>query len=297
LVDHGCDGFAMGYFALILLKLVQSGDTVLALAATNCSTFGFYVSTLEHYYTQNHFMGPGNMVTDGSIIIILIFFGMAFTGNDFFGDKLSKDSQYTWGYLMSFILGTVGSLNVVAYGYECLTHKPSEFTSKQFKCPEFVVQLLGYIVMVLVTSSLLFMGESPLIDRQNLYQFEGPTPLFSVIMVQNFLFAHMNFSIIINHVSAQIFNPFKNKLLLFTILYIAGVYIAVKTSPGINIMNAIYTLFFINLFCIIHFLVSVSRQLKAVLCIPFFFTYDPEERDKKLEARKKLNKVAAKSDE
>jgi hypothetical protein len=49
--------------------------------AINMATFGFYVSTLEHYYTAHHFFSNGNMVTDGSWAVIIGFFVLAFTGN------------------------------------------------------------------------------------------------------------------------------------------------------------------------------------------------------------------------
>ena len=86
MVDHGCDAYAIGFFAFILMKLVQGGDNIWTFIAVNMSTFCFYVSTLEHYYTAHHFFSNGNMVTDGSLVVIALFGALAFTGNDFFAD-------------------------------------------------------------------------------------------------------------------------------------------------------------------------------------------------------------------
>lgn len=162
MVDHGCDGYAMGFFSLILMKIVQGGDNIWTLAAMNMATFGFYVSTLEHYYTGNHFMGNGNMVTDGSVAVILLFAGLAIPGNKFFADLVDssdKSDNTTWGLVTDYVMLGIGTLNVLGYSYHAMTHKgPTEFTDKIFNCLEFTYQILGFIVMSVVTSSLLFMG-------------------------------------------------------------------------------------------------------------------------------------------
>ena len=86
MVDHGCDAYAIGFFSFILMKIVQGGDNIYTMIAINMATFGFYVSTLEHYYTAHHFFGNGNMVTDGSWAVIIGFLVLAFTGNEFFAN-------------------------------------------------------------------------------------------------------------------------------------------------------------------------------------------------------------------
>ena len=143
MVDHGCDGYAMGFFSLILMKIVQGGDNIWTLAAMNMATFGFYVSTLEHYYTGNHFMGNGNMVTDGSVAVIFLFAGLAFTGNKFFADQVDttdKSDNTTWGLMTDYVMLGVGTLNVLGYSYHAMSHKgPTEFTNKIFNCLEFTL--------------------------------------------------------------------------------------------------------------------------------------------------------------
>lgn len=109
-------------------------------------------------------MGPGNAVTDGSFAVILIWAAMSFVGNDFMGDIISKDIPYTYGNLFGVVAAIISGANVVAYSYCCITHRlPSEYTTKEFNGLEFFWQILGFIVMAVVTSSLLFMGESPLL--------------------------------------------------------------------------------------------------------------------------------------
>lgn len=82
ILDHGCDGFSMGFIILIFMKCVQSGDGFKSLAPVSLVCFGFYVSTLEHFYTGSHYIGPGNLVSDGSVALILLFFAMGIWGND-----------------------------------------------------------------------------------------------------------------------------------------------------------------------------------------------------------------------
>lgn len=92
--------------------------------------------------------------------------------------------------------------------------------------------------------------------------FEGQmTPLFSICMIQNFLMSHMNFSCILCHVTDQIFNPFKNKILLFTIVYVFATYITILAFPDQqqNLMTAIYVLFGIQFFMTFHFIICLTR--------------------------------------
>ena len=77
--------------------------------------------------------------------------------------------------------------------------------------------------MVLATTSLLFIGDDPMFYR-DLSTFEGNlSPLFCVVLIQNFIFAHLNFDVIVLHISSRIFNPFKDRVVLFTFLYVAVV--------------------------------------------------------------------------
>jgi hypothetical protein len=44
----------------------------------------FHYCTVEEFYTGGLFLGPGNGVTDGSVVIIGLYVLMGFVGNQFF---------------------------------------------------------------------------------------------------------------------------------------------------------------------------------------------------------------------
>jgi len=52
----------------------------------------FFISTLEEYYTGGLFLGVGNAITDGSIILIVLFSCLGIYGNEFFLDTLVPKS-------------------------------------------------------------------------------------------------------------------------------------------------------------------------------------------------------------
>ena len=127
MVDHGCDAYAIGFFSFIMMKVVQGGDNIYTIIAINMATFGFYVSTLEHYFTAHHWFGNGNMVTDGSWAVIIGFLVLAFTGNEFFANKVNDNNpDLTWGLVVVYVMIVVGFLNVLAYGWNCVKHDPAK---------------------------------------------------------------------------------------------------------------------------------------------------------------------------
>ena len=137
ILDHGCDGFAMGFAIMTFVKLVQTGDTVWTLMMVGLSGMGFYVSTLEHFYVGSHFMGPGNMVSDGSVLVFLLYGSMGVFGNEFWKEKLSKDSQYDFADVFNWVFITVAIVNVIGYSYSCIAHaykkrEPGDVTGYPF---------------------------------------------------------------------------------------------------------------------------------------------------------------------
>lgn len=93
LFDHGCDAFTMGFVALTISKCFQTGDSYFTLFTVMVVCSSFHFSTLEEYYTGGLFLGPGNGVTDGSVVIIGLFIAMGFYGNDFMLNKVYGDIQ------------------------------------------------------------------------------------------------------------------------------------------------------------------------------------------------------------
>ena len=68
----------------MIVKCIQAGDIYLVLLALVGLVQAFYFSTLEEYYTGGLFLGLGNGVTDGSILVSGFFFFTAIAGTDVF---------------------------------------------------------------------------------------------------------------------------------------------------------------------------------------------------------------------
>jgi hypothetical protein len=86
------------------------------------SGMGFYVSTLEHFYVGSHFMGPGNMVSDGSVLVFILYGSMGIWSNDFWKAKVFKDSDFDYADAFNLIFIIVAVLNVFGYSWGCISH-------------------------------------------------------------------------------------------------------------------------------------------------------------------------------
>lgn len=53
----------------------------------------FHFSTLEEYYTGGLFLGLGNFITDGSVLIIGLFIAEGVIGNDFWLTMVFPDKN------------------------------------------------------------------------------------------------------------------------------------------------------------------------------------------------------------
>jgi ethanolaminephosphotransferase len=84
LFDHGCDSFTTALLTIMIMKLVQIGNSGFVLVPLLASTMSFYFSTLEEYYIGGLFLGVGNGVTDGSVALIFLFLFSGYYGNDVF---------------------------------------------------------------------------------------------------------------------------------------------------------------------------------------------------------------------
>ena len=60
-------------------------------------TMPFYFCTLEEYYTGGLFLGVGNGVTDGSVLMYLMFLFTGFKGNDIWLTEIDSSSNLTLG--------------------------------------------------------------------------------------------------------------------------------------------------------------------------------------------------------
>ena len=70
--------------------------------------------------------------------------------------------------------------------------------------------------------------------------------------------------------------------------YVLGTYIVIHTYPEMqkHMMKILYTLFALNFIGQFHMVISLARQLQRILKVPFWVPFDPEERNKILEAEK-----------
>ena len=84
LFDHGCDSFATGLITMMIMKLVQIGNSSLIMFPLLATSMTFYLCTLEEYYIGGLFLGVGNPVTDGSVILIALFASAGYAGNGVF---------------------------------------------------------------------------------------------------------------------------------------------------------------------------------------------------------------------
>jgi len=137
ILDHGCDGFAMGFQTLTFVKCVQCGDTIWTLLTLVSSAWGFYVSTLEHFYVGSHFMGPGNMVSDGGVLVFFLFGSMGIWGNDYWKANLIESSGYTFADAFNLVFTIIAIFNVFGYSWGSISHaykkrEPGDVTGHPF---------------------------------------------------------------------------------------------------------------------------------------------------------------------
>lgn len=77
---------------IMIAKLMYVGNSGLLMAGLIATTQSFHFSTLEEYYTGGLFLGIGNGVTDGSVLIIAIFLASGIFGNQIFDTKMAIGS-------------------------------------------------------------------------------------------------------------------------------------------------------------------------------------------------------------
>ena len=81
--DHGCDAFSTGLQALVALRTLQIGNNFLAYAVIVMAMAAFHFTTLEEYYVGTLKLPVCNAVSDGSLLIILMYLVTGILGNEF----------------------------------------------------------------------------------------------------------------------------------------------------------------------------------------------------------------------
>jgi len=94
----------------------------------------------------------------------------------------------------------------------------------------------------------------------------------------------MNFALILRHVTKLQWNPLRNKVFIFTNIFSIGIIIAsYAMGDKLDIFKCIWVLFGLQLLGISHFVVFAVREMSEALSVPFFTTWDPEEKKKEIE--------------
>jgi len=138
-------------------------------------------------------------------------------------------------------------VNVFGYSWGSISHsykklEPGDVTGHPFNGKMFLIQTFGYVIPLLTTSALLFIGEEPLINRKDV---QGEvSPLFVVLCIQNFLLGHLNFALILRHVTKMQWNPLTNRCFIFTNVGAIAIIIAsYAIGPKLDLMTCIWVLF------------------------------------------------------
>lgn len=95
LIDHGFDAFSIGFVMACTAKGLGFGDNIGCLLYITMSLTVFHFKMIEEYYVGGLFLGPGNAVTDMSLLLYGLFIYMGLYGNQGLHKKvLSQD--YLW---------------------------------------------------------------------------------------------------------------------------------------------------------------------------------------------------------
>jgi len=82
LFDHGCDCFSTGLQAILTLRVVQIGNNWISFVCIVIGICTFHFTTLEEYYIGTLKLPVGNAVSDGSVLVVLVFIVTGITGNE-----------------------------------------------------------------------------------------------------------------------------------------------------------------------------------------------------------------------
>ena len=88
LFDHGCDAFTIGFMFMINAKLLYLGDSLFSWIFIAICSYTFHMGTIESYYMGGLYLGPGNGISDGSVIAIFLLIGLGFVSREFVTSEL-----------------------------------------------------------------------------------------------------------------------------------------------------------------------------------------------------------------
>jgi ethanolaminephosphotransferase len=88
-MDHGCDSYSCFMLCLLGIKAFQLGNTLISFALQVAVMGAFLFIVLEEYYKGYFTLGPFNGVSDGSLLVYLLFITTGVVGNEFWVNQVS----------------------------------------------------------------------------------------------------------------------------------------------------------------------------------------------------------------
>jgi hypothetical protein len=204
---------------------------MITVMAVNLGLGSFHFSTLEEYYTGGLFLGPFNPISDGSLVIYLLFIFMGIFGNSFWTYTIFEGNSPSES-LRLIDLSLIGaSLSQVVIYLMCLKNvilhqkkelKEGDPNGEPLVLSHLIIQIVGYFLPMIIIGSLLVIGIHPIISTPSI---PGQlNPVFCLILVQAFLMQHLTFILQVCHVTKSKYSPFKSKLMLFELLAVPIIY-------------------------------------------------------------------------
>ena len=123
-----------------------------------------------------------------------------------------------------------------------------------------VLQVLGYFVMIGLTTSLAFIGDKPLITQTDGHW----CPMFYVLVLQCLVMQHMTSHMMLYHASRQDYNPLDNRLAVFISACCVAI---ISLESVIDIKKSVISLIIITLICQFTYIVNIIIELCEVLNI------------------------------
>jgi len=82
-------------------------------------------------------MGPGNMVSDGGVLVFFLFGSMGIWGNDYWKANLIESSGYTFADAFNLVFTIIAIFNVFGYSWGSISHaykkrEPGDVTGHPF---------------------------------------------------------------------------------------------------------------------------------------------------------------------
>jgi ethanolaminephosphotransferase len=122
LFDHGVDSLSCSLGCVVQMAAMASGTSFRSAAMFVLTTFLFYLSTWEHFYTGVLYLGPINGPTEGIIIVCCIMLVSSIAGPMFWHQRLSEFAPvWLFPYVKDVVLidatifmSTISALTLIA---------------------------------------------------------------------------------------------------------------------------------------------------------------------------------------